>query len=147
MSADMKIPPIPDHVNAIAAFWTQWLEQSARGTQALLEAMQTTTDPKAIQKLTLDTLSDTVESFMRTPAFMEIMKRNMKAMTDYKMMQDQVIRGTARQLGLPLGDDIFGLFERLHSTEQTILSRLEAIENRLSAIEAQVKPESNGSRR
>ena len=56
-------------------------------------------------------------------------------MTDLKGMQDQVIQDTARQFGMPLATDITGLFERLHSTEQTILDRLTAIEERLKAIE------------
>ena len=41
----------------------------------------------------------------------------------------------ARQLGVPLTGDITGLFERLHSTEQTILKQLQAIEERLKVIE------------
>ena len=71
------------------------------------------------------------------PAFLELMKHNLKAMTDLKVMQDQVVQDTARQFGLPLADDITGLFERLHSTEQTILDRLEAIEDRLKSDRGQ----------
>jgi len=52
-----------------------------------------------------------------------------------KGMQDQVIQDTARQFGLPLAADITGLFERLHSTEQNILNRLQVIEERLKGIE------------
>ena len=64
-----------------------------------------------------------------------MMKQQLKAVTDLKGMQDQVIQDTARQFGLPLAADITGLFERLHSTEQNILNRLQAIEDRLKAIE------------
>ena len=39
-----------DPSTMIASFWTQWLEQSSRGTQAILEAMQTAGDPHQFQR-------------------------------------------------------------------------------------------------
>ena len=109
----------------MASFWAQWLEQSSQGTQALLEVMQTAGDPQQIQRRWLDAVSRSLDDFMRTPAFLELMKNNLKAVTDLKGMQDQIVEDTARQFGMPLAGDITGLFERLHSTEQTILDRLQ----------------------
>ena len=83
----------------------------------------------------LDAVSQSLDDFMRTPAFLELLRNNLKAVTDLKGMQDQVVQDTARQFGLPLAADITGLFERLHSTEQNIINRLQAIEERLKAIE------------
>ncbi len=123
-------------VDAVTAFWTQWLEQSSRGTQALLEVMQTAGDPQQVQRRWLDAMSQSLDSFMRSPAFLELLKQQLKAITDLKGLQDQVVQDAARQFGLPLAADITGLFERLHSTEQTILNRLQAIEERLKAIES-----------
>jgi len=44
MSTDSKSEATPDAAadpaNALFSFWTQWMEQSTRGTQAMLEAMQ-----------------------------------------------------------------------------------------------------------
>ncbi len=119
----------------VASFWAQWLEQSSRGTQALLEAMQTAGDPQQFQRRWLEAVSRSLDDFMRTPTFLELLKNNLKAVTDLKGMQDQVIQDTARHFGLPLAADITGLFERLHSTEQNIVTRLQAIEDRLKAIE------------
>ncbi len=48
---------------------------------------------------------------------------------------------------MPLADDVFGLFERLHSTEQTILNRLLAIEDRLQAIEELCRNEPGSSKK
>jgi len=124
-----------DPSTVIASFWTQWLEQSSRGTQALLEAMQTVGDPQQIQRRWLDAVSQSLDDFMRTPTFLELLGNNLKTITDLKGMQDEVIQDTARHFGLPLAADITGLFERLHSTEQNILNRLQAIEDRLKAIE------------
>jgi hypothetical protein len=119
----------------IASFWTQWLEQSTRGTQALLEAMQGAGDPQLLHRRWLDAVSRSLDDFMRTPTFLQLLGNNLKAVTDMKGMQDQVIQDTARHFGMPLAADITGLFERLHSTEQNIINRLQAIEERLKAIE------------
>jgi hypothetical protein len=139
-STESKTKPnssaVADPVTAMASFWAQWLEQSTRGTQALLEAMQTAGDPQQIQRRWLDAVSRSLDDFMRTPTFLELLKNNLKAVTDLKGMHDQVVEDTARQLGMPMAKDITGLYERLHSTEQTILDRLSAIEERLSAIES-----------
>ena len=124
-----------DPAATMATFWAQWLEQSSRGTQAMLEVMQTAGDPQQFQRRWLDAVSRSLDEFMRTPTFLELLKNNLKAITDLKGLQDQVVQDTARQFGLPLAADITGLFERLHSTEQTIVDRLKAIEDRLKAIE------------
>ncbi len=124
-----------DPATIMASFWTQWLEQSSRGTQALLEVMQTAGDPQQMQRRWLDAMSRSLDDFMRSPTFLELMKNSLKAITDMKGVQDQVVGDTVRQFGLPLATDITGLFERLHSTEQTILDRLKAIEDQLKAIE------------
>jgi len=124
-----------DPSTMMASFWTQWLEQSSRGTQALLEAMQTVGDPQQIQRRWLDAVSQSLDDFMRTPTFLELLGNNLKTITDLKGMQDEVIQDTARHFGLPLAADITGLFERLHSTEQNILNRLQAIEEQLKGIE------------
>ena len=126
---------VADPAAAMSSFWAQWLEQSSQGTQAMMEAMQTSFDPQQIQRRWQDAFSRSFDDFMRSPAFLELMKNNLKAVTDLKGMQNQMIEDTARQFGIPLVGDIAGLFERLQSTEQTILNRLQAIEDRLKAIE------------
>jgi hypothetical protein len=129
---------VADPAAAAAAFWTQWLEQSSRGTQALLEAMLATDDPKQLHQRWLDAVSQSLENFMRTPAFLEAMKQNLKVITDLKGFQNQVAQGAVHQLGMPLADDITGLFERLNSVEQKILTRLGAVDSRLKAVEAKL---------
>lgn len=127
--------PAADPAATLFSFWTQWMEQSARGTQAMLEAMQSAGDPQQMQRHWLDAVARSIEDFMRTPAFLEAMKRDLKVVTDLKRLQDQVVHAGARQLGKPMAADITGLFDRLQSTEQTIVNRLQAIEDRLKAVE------------
>jgi hypothetical protein len=137
-----------DPAATLFSFWTRWMEQSARGTQAMLEAFHSATDLQHVQRNVLDPIARSIEEFMRTPAFMEAMKRNLKAATDAKLMQDQVIRAGARQVGQPTASDITGLFDRLQSTEQAIIARLQAIDDRLKAVEDKLSaPSHSGSRR
>jgi len=141
MSTNSLTPATPDAAAdtdpavTLFSFWTQWMEQSARGTQAVLEAMQSAGDLQQLQRNWLDPIARSMEDFMRTPVFLETLKRNLKVLTDMKHLQDQIVGDIARQLGRPLASDITGLFERLQSTEQTIITRLRAIEDRLKAVE------------
>ena len=82
-----------------------------------------------------------IDGYLRSPAFLEVLQRNLKAMTDLKAFQDQIVQDTARNIGLPLANDIYGLFERLHSVEHAIIGRLKAIEGRLADIEAKLGPD------
>jgi hypothetical protein len=139
-STDTATKPGPnsptDPASMIASFWAQWLEQSSRGTQALLEVMQAAGDPQQVQRRWLDAVAASLDAFMRTPAFLELLKTNLKAVTDLKGLQDSVVQDAARQVGMPTAADITGLYERLHSTEQAILSKLGKIEDRLKALES-----------
>jgi hypothetical protein len=150
MSTNSQTPANSDHAAdptaTLFSFWTQWMEQSARGTQAMLEAMQSAGDPQHVQRQWVEAVARSIEDFMRTPVFLEAMKRNLKTVTDLKGLQDQSLQGAARQLGQPLAADITGLFDRLQSTEQAIVNRLEAIEDRLKAVEEKLGS-SSGHRR
>jgi len=97
--------------------------------------MQGVGDPQQLQRNWLDAVSRSLDDFMRTPTFLELLRNNLKAVTDLKGLQDQVVQDTARHFGLPLAADITGLFERLHSAEQNIINRLQVIEDRLNAID------------
>jgi hypothetical protein len=124
-----------------AAFWSNYLEQADAQSKAMLEYFQAMGDPQQLQRRWLETLSRSLDGYMRSPAFLEALQRNLKAMTDLKAFQDQMVQDAARHVGVPLAGDIYGLFERLHSVEQTILARLKAIEWRLKAIETKLDAE------
>ena len=83
----------------------------------------------------LQSLSQSLDGFMRTPAFLEVLKQSLKRMIDLKLMQDQVAQTVSQQTGLPMAADVAGVFERVHSAEQTILKQLAKLDDRLQAIE------------
>jgi hypothetical protein len=129
-----------DPATALFSFWAQWMDQSARGSQAVLELVQKAGDPQQFQRQWLEAVSRSLDGFMRSPAFLEAMSQNLKGLTDMKALQNKLIGDAARQLGVPTSEDITVLAERLHGTEQTVVRRLKAIEERLLAIEAKLGP-------
>jgi hypothetical protein len=116
-------------------FWRNYFEQTAIQTRILLESMQGGQTPEQLHNQWLGSLSQGLDSFMRTPAFLEVLKQSLKRMIDLKLLQDQMVQTAAQQTGLPLATDVSGVFERVHSAEQTILTRLATLDERLEAIE------------
>jgi hypothetical protein len=121
-----------------AGLWSGYLEQADAQGKAMLECFQTLGDPQQMRRKWLDSISKGLENYMRTPAFLEGLQRNLQAMTELKSFQDQVVQDIAQKAGIPLASDIYGLFERLYSVDRTILARLKAIESTLGAIEAKL---------
>ena len=136
MSGNNNVNPVAGPTDGLATLWAQAFELSDRQARTVWEVMQTACDPQQMQRRWLDAMAQSVESFMRTPAFLEAVKQNLKVMTDLKVFQDQLVKGAARQFGLPLVDDISGLFERLNSIEREVLRRLGSVDSRLKAVEA-----------
>ncbi len=116
-------------------FWRNYFEQTAIQTRILLEGMQGGKSLDQLHNQGLASLSQSLDSFMRTPAFLEALKLSLKRMIDLKLMQDQVAQTVSQQTGLPLTADITGVFERVHSAEQTIMKQLAMLDDRLKAIE------------
>jgi hypothetical protein len=127
----MAVDPARDFLE----FWRNYFEQTAIQTRILLEGMQGGKSLDQMHGQWLGALSEGLESFMRTPAFLEVLKQTLRRMVDLKLAQDQLTQAVAQQAGLPMAGDITGVFERVHSAEQTILTRLAQLDERLEAIE------------
>lgn len=122
----------------ITQLWADWFAQSNDQARVLMDAVRSLCDPEQIQRRWLDAVVQSVDGFMRSPAFLEAIRRNLKMMTDLKGLQDQFTQGFARLVGIPAAADITGLFERLNSAEQEILARLRVIETRQKSIDAKL---------
>jgi hypothetical protein len=127
--------PTADPARDFLDFWRNYFEQTAIQTRILMESMQGGQTPEQLHNQWLGSLSQGLESFMRTPAFLEVLKQSLKRMIDMKLLQDQMAQAAAAQTGLPLASDVTGVFERVHSAEQAIMTRLAALEDRLKSIE------------
>jgi hypothetical protein len=79
-----------------------------------------------------------MDAYMRSPVFLQAMKHNADMVVKVKRQADDLATEVARNANIPTAGDISGLFERLHSVEEVILSRLGRIEEKLQAIEQQI---------
>jgi len=119
-------------------FWRDYFEQTAIQTRILLESMQGGKSPEQLHSQWLASLSQSLDDFMRTPAFLEVFKQSIRRMIDLKLAQDQMTQSAVGGAGVHLAADVAGVYERVHSAERKVLTRLTAIEERLAAIERAV---------
>src|SRR5262249_6389480 len=98
-------------------------------------------DPRTWQRRWLEAVSQSMDAYLRSPMFLRAMKQNMDLMIKAKLQADDLAKEVARQANLPTASDVTGLFERLRSLEDTVLTRLSEIDRRLEKIESRVKQE------
>lgn len=134
-SADEGPGLTTDPAREFLDFWKNYFEQTAIQSRVLLESMQGGKSLDQLHNQWLDTLSVSLDGFMRTPPFLEMLKQSIERMVALKRQQDQLTQAVTKQVGLPLAADVTGVFERVASAERAVLARLDRLEGRLEAIE------------
>lgn len=129
--------PLDEVMQPFADLWTNYIEQANENTRKMLEAVNQSSDPKVWRRRWLEAATKSLDTYMRSPAFLEAMRHNMDSLTKAKTQFEDARQETARQLGIPTTEDISGLFERMHSVEESVIQRLERIEQKLIALEQQ----------
>jgi hypothetical protein len=119
----------------MAEFWIAYFEQASGQARTVLDAVQEVSDPAALRRQWFTALAEGLDNAMRTPAFLESLRRNFEMLTQLKGTTEDVVRDVARATGIPRVNDISGLFERLRIGQDALLARLTAIEERLIALE------------
>jgi hypothetical protein len=127
-------------------FWNKYVEQSVEQTQALITGMRNVTDVKGLRQMWLESLAQSMDTYLRSPVFLEAMRNNMTAMTQMKQVTEDAARDFTRATGIPRVNDISGLFDRLQIGQEAIMNRLESIEKRLEKLESKSHKESKGKR-
>lgn len=119
-------------------FWTTAMEQANVNALKFYESFDPSTNLQDWRKRWFEATSESLDAYMRSPAFLEAMRHNLDATIKTKLQANDLSKEAARNAGVPTVSDISGLFERIHSVESTVLSKLGAIENRLQAIETKL---------
>jgi hypothetical protein len=118
-----------------ADFWASCLKQADDTTREYLEGLDGSAEIRNWQRRWFEAMSKSMDSYMRSPEFLQAIKRNTEFAIKAKRQAQDVTAEVARNVNVPTATDISGLFERLHSVEEVILARLGRIEERLEAIE------------
>lgn len=133
-------PPTTDPARDFLEFWQNYFEQTAIQTRILLESMPGAKTLDPMHNPWFGPLSQSLDSFMRTPAFLEVLKQTLKRMIDVKVLQDQMAQSVAHQTGIAQAADVSGVCQQVQKAEQTILARLAALDDRLQTIEERLPP-------
>jgi hypothetical protein len=118
-------------------FWTRSLEQNASFAEALLTGSREAYDFSGLRRRWLDAVAESLDAYMRTPAFLELMRQRFQVLTEAKSQGEDLAQELARETGVPRMPDISGLFERIQTGQKAIRGRLTAIERRLDRLEGQ----------
>lgn len=116
-------------------FWTQMFDQRTDWMQMMAAGAPANVDLATMRKRWMEALTKSIDAYLRTPAFLESMRRNFDAVTALKGSSELAKREMTRQAGMPYVEDIAGLYERLQTGHDRVLERLEEINRRLAAIE------------
>jgi len=125
--------PVDPVVKPFVDFWSSYIQQANEATEAWLGKVDA--DPKAWQQNWFQTVSKSMDAYLRSPVFLQAMKHNADLVIKAKEQADDLSKEIARNANIPTTSDISGLFERFHSAEEVILSRLDAMEEQLGAIQ------------
>src|SRR5262245_54553384 len=120
-------------------FWAETFEAGTRQSLALLEGAAGAGDLAGLRKRWFEALAQSLDAYMRTPVFLEAIRRNFEVTTLLKGASEDVTQELARQAGVPRLPDISGLFERLRIGQEAILAKLGGIERRLKSLENREK--------
>ena len=119
-------------------FWTDYLKQANDATREFFNDLDDNTNAKTLQRKWFDAVAKSMDAYMRSPVFLQAMKHKADAVVKAKQQFDDLATEIARNANIPTAGDISGLFERLHSVEETILRRLGRIDEQLTAIEQNI---------
>ena len=137
----------PDPLTPFTGLWSGLFASLDAQNRLILECLEPTSDPLALQKRWLEATSRAIDAYLRSPAFAQMMGSSLKTLADSKAIQDRLTADWARLLGIPLASDIHELADRVRGVEGTLRSRLKAIEERLAAIERQLSTDRVSSER
>jgi hypothetical protein len=118
-------------------FWTEAVAAGGEQAEALLAGLTGASDPVVARRRWLRGLARGCDAFLRTPAFLTLLQRQLDVLSMAKGYTDRLTDAWARLAGVPRLPDISGLFERLKIGQDTILDRLTTIEGQLQARPAQ----------
>jgi hypothetical protein len=140
--AQADIPNFGPLLEPYREFWAEYVQRASDTARQMFQsATGADADPRTWQRRWLEAVGQSVDAYLRSPAFLDAMKQNMDMMIKAKLQADDFTKEFARNANLPTASDVTGIFERLRSAEDAILARLAQMDRRLEAIEARTNRE------
>jgi len=140
--AQADIPNFGPLLEPYREFWAEYVQRASDTARQMFQsATGADADPRTWQRRWLEAVGQSVDAYLRSPAFLDAMKQNMDMLIKAKLQADDFTKEFARNANLPTASDVTGIFERLRSVEDAILARLAQMDRRLEAIEARTNRE------
>ncbi len=121
--------------------WSSLLEQTDQNARQLTDMFDGHRNLQRWQRQWLEAMTQSLEASLRGPAFLEVMKVQLDAIIRARSQANDLTQAYAQNADLPLASDISGLFERVRSVEDKVLSQLAHLEARLEQIQQQLSSE------
>lgn len=115
--------------------WSSCAPQVSERTRKLFESYERSGKSPQLSREWLDSARDSMDSYLRSPEFLSVMKQNIDVMIKTKQQLNELYKELARQAGISTIGDIHELSERLRAAGQSIRARLINIENNLATID------------
>ncbi len=124
----------PDNsANAADPFTRYWQNVMAQMGASGLSAppgIDSSAAGKQMQRIFLDALAKYCDDFMRSPQFLEAMKRNMDNALMFRGQMDQFLAQAQSNLQTPMHDNLDNVVMMLRGLEERMSARLDALEAR-----------------
>ncbi len=124
--------------DSLLNFWSKCIEQNAEQTEDMVKYFRGESDLPGLRRMWLESLSKSLDTYMRSPAFLQTMQRNLETAVQMHSLAEGWARGLTQSTS-PQIPDPSGIFKSLLDVQQAILDRLSAIEKRLAALEKQAE--------
>jgi hypothetical protein len=142
---DCRRDPI---VQPFVDLWASYVSQTAENPEEFSGNFESFADPRAWHQQWLDAVSKSIDAYMRTPVFLQMLKQNLDAMIQARLRAVAADRPATDESGQATGkqsqehpqefvqDRMQELSQRVETAEQQIVDRLQEIERRFTAIES-----------
>jgi hypothetical protein len=117
-----------------AAFWTDWM--SRMGGSATKSTSETPEAVKQMRQMFFDAWAKYAEQFMRSEQFLSAMKQSMDNALAFRQQLDQFLTQGVRNMQMPARGDTDHIVMLLRSLEDRVMSRLDDLDARITAVES-----------
>lgn len=134
---DTAAPPDP-LLQPFLNYWSRCTEQANSANKLMLEEFASGVDPKVLQRQWLDAVSSSMEAYLRSPYFLQMLKTQIDTMIELKRRANQLSRKVTPNTSHKPTSDLAQVLKRLRSAGESPLLELEQIQRQLEAVESKV---------
>ncbi len=124
-----------------SAFQNMWMDSMSGMAKVWSTYSPSNPPPEELKKVRngmLKAMSNTWEEYMRTPEFLDFMRKTMNSTTQWQKFTKNGANRMQSAMGSSNKDDIQGIMEAIQHVERRVLDSIEDLDGKLSAIRVEV---------